>query len=55
MGLRGMSSAPVESMKTGGLFWFTDLTVPDQYYLLPLITSATLAVTIEVKLTLLNS
>nr|CAD7602943.1 unnamed protein product [Timema genevievae] len=47
MGLRGMSNVPVESMRTGGLFWFTDLTVPDQYYLLPLITSATLYLTIE--------
>nr|CAD7462100.1 unnamed protein product [Timema tahoe] len=47
MGLRGMSNVPVESMRTGGLFWFTDLTLPDQYYLLPLITSATLYLTIE--------
>jgi YidC/Oxa1 family membrane protein insertase len=48
MGLRGMSNVPVESMKTGGLFWFTDLTVQDQYYLMPLITSFTMWVTIEV-------
>ncbi|XP_046663849.1 mitochondrial inner membrane protein OXA1L isoform X1 [Homalodisca vitripennis] len=48
MGLRGMSSIPVESLKTGGLWWFTDLTVPDQFYILPLITSATLFLTIKV-------
>ena len=48
MGLRGMANVPVESMRTGGLFWFTDLTVPDQYYLMPLITSFTMWVTIEV-------
>lgn len=48
MGLRGMASLPVESLKTGGLFWFTDLTVPDQFYLLPIITSATLFCTIKV-------
>lgn len=34
--LRGMARLPVESMQTGGLLWFTDLTVPDPYYALPL-------------------
>lgn len=48
MGLRQMANAPVESMREGGLFWFPDLTMPDQFYLLPLITSATLYVTILV-------
>ncbi len=48
MGLRQMANAPVESMRDGGLFWFTDLTMPDQFYLLPIITSATLYVTILV-------
>ncbi|KAG4081165.1 hypothetical protein HA402_014613 [Bradysia odoriphaga] len=48
MGLRQMANAPVESMREGGLFWFTDLSMPDQFYLLPLITSATLYVTILV-------
>lgn len=47
MGLRGMANCPVDSMTTGGLFWFTDLTVPDQFFLLPLITSATMYATIE--------
>lgn len=47
MGLRQMANAPVESMATGGLFWFTDLTVPDQFYLLPIITSITMYLTIE--------
>ncbi|XP_013140550.1 PREDICTED: mitochondrial inner membrane protein OXA1L [Papilio polytes] len=47
VGLRGMANCPVESMMHGGLWWFTDLTVPDQFFLLPLITSATLAATIE--------
>ncbi|XP_011505129.1 PREDICTED: mitochondrial inner membrane protein OXA1L [Ceratosolen solmsi marchali] len=45
--LRGMVQVPVESMKYGGLSWFENLTVPDKYYLLPLFTSATLALTIE--------
>lgn len=48
VGLRQMANAPVDSMREGGLFWFTDLTMPDQYFLLPLITSATLYITILV-------
>uniref|UniRef100_A0A0A9X4G0 Mitochondrial inner membrane protein OXA1L n=1 Tax=Lygus hesperus TaxID=30085 RepID=A0A0A9X4G0_LYGHE len=48
MGIRGMANAPVESFREGGLWWFVDLTLPDQFYLLPLITSATLALTVEV-------
>lgn len=47
MGLRGMANCPVESMTYGGLGWFMDLTVPDQYFILPLITSATMWATIE--------
>lgn len=46
--LKGMANAPVESMKMGGLFWFTDLTVGDPFYLLPLLTSVTVWATIEV-------
>ena len=37
-----MANCPVDSMKTGGLSWFSDLTVPDPYYILPLLTSVTL-------------
>lgn len=47
VGLRQMANAPVESLRDGGLFWFMDLTMPDQYFLLPIITSATLFLTIE--------
>lgn len=47
IGLRQMANAPVESLRDGGLFWFTDLTMPDQFFLLPLLTSATLYLTIE--------
>lgn len=42
-----MVHAPVESMKTGGLYWFSDLTVPDPLYILPVLTSTTLFVTIK--------
>ncbi|XP_026461599.1 mitochondrial inner membrane protein OXA1L-like [Ctenocephalides felis] len=48
MGLRGMANAPVESLKDGGLFWFSNLTVSDPFYLLPIITSTTMWLTIEV-------
>ncbi|XP_053675648.1 mitochondrial inner membrane protein OXA1L [Anopheles nili] len=47
MGLREMANTPVESMRDGGLFWFTDLTICDQFYALPVITSITLFLTIE--------
>ncbi|CAK9291385.1 unnamed protein product [Gordionus sp. m RMFG-2023] len=46
-GLRSMANAPIESMQTGGLFWFTDLTLADPYYLLPIITCSTLFLTLE--------
>lgn len=46
-GLRGMVNAPVESMQTGGLYWFTDLTMADPYFLLPLATCLTLLVNLE--------
>ncbi|XP_055911313.1 mitochondrial inner membrane protein OXA1L [Eupeodes corollae] len=48
MGLRAMANTPVESLRDGGLWWFTDLTVADPYFLLPAITSATLYLTIEI-------
>lgn len=48
MGLREMATTPVESLKTGGIFWFQDLTLPDQYFAMPIITSLTLWATIEV-------
>ena len=45
--LRGMANCPVESMKVEGLGWFLDLTVSDPLYLLPLLTSCTLALSIK--------
>ena len=46
--LKGMANAPVESMQNGGLFWFSDLTICDPYYILPLLTSVTVWATMEV-------
>lgn len=48
MALRAMANTPVESMTQGGMLWFVDLTVQDQFYLLPLITCTTLYVAIQV-------
>ena len=43
-----MAQLPVESMATGGLGWFTDLTVYDPYFVLPIASALTMLVTIEV-------
>lgn len=34
--VRGMAMLPVPQFKEGGLGWFTDLTLPDPYYILPI-------------------
>ena len=46
--IKGMAKLPVESMKTGGMYWFTDLTVPDPTYVLPVIACLTFISNIEV-------
>ncbi|XP_041054660.1 mitochondrial inner membrane protein OXA1L-like [Carcharodon carcharias] len=40
--LRQMAYLPVPSLQTGGLWWFTDLTAPDPFYLLPIIVTSTM-------------
>ena len=47
--IRGMSNLPVPSMTSGGAYWFYDLTVPDPYFLLPMITATTLLLAVEVS------
>lgn len=47
IGLRKMAQLPVESMATGGLGWFADLTVYDPYFVLPVASALTMLVTIE--------
>ncbi|KAK4338504.1 hypothetical protein RND71_042991 [Anisodus tanguticus] len=37
----------VPSLKTGGAFWFTDLTTPDAMYILPVLTALTFWITVE--------
>jgi YidC/Oxa1 family membrane protein insertase len=35
--LQNITALPVESFKTGGALWFNDLTIPDPYYVLPVV------------------
>jgi YidC/Oxa1 family membrane protein insertase len=37
----------VPSFKTGGFLWFTDLTTPDAFYILPVVTALTFLITVE--------
>ncbi|XP_013930911.1 PREDICTED: mitochondrial inner membrane protein OXA1L [Thamnophis sirtalis] len=46
--LRKMAECPVPSMQTGGLLWFTDLTVADPYYILPVMATVTMWIVMEV-------
>ena len=48
VGLRKMAMAPIESMKSGGMMWFGDLTVPDPTYALPLIACGLFVMNIQV-------
>lgn len=36
-------------MQTGGLWWFTDLTAADPYYILPLAVTGTMFAILEVQ------
>jgi len=46
--LRGLAAAKVPSLVDGGTLWFTDLTVADPTYALPVLASATFLLTVEV-------
>ena len=48
--IRKMAAVPVESMKTGGILWFEDLTVPDPYYILPVLACGSFVASIEVTM-----
>ena len=49
-GIRTMAKLPVESLTTGGCLWFSDLTIPDPYFILPVVASATILTMIHVIL-----
>lgn len=55
LGLRSMANLPLESFKYGGLLWFTDITMPDQFFILPVVTVITLGVTLEVVFILISN
>ena len=38
----------VPSFKSGGAYWFYDLTTPDSLYILPILTGLTFWITVEV-------
>jgi len=44
--IRGMCEAPVPSLATGGLYWFTDLIAADPHLLLPVLTCTTIYIQI---------
>ncbi|XP_066586424.1 mitochondrial inner membrane protein OXA1L-like [Prorops nasuta] len=46
-GIKGMVDVPVESLKEGGLWWFTDFTQSDPLYILPLTTCSLILLIIE--------
>lgn len=46
--LKNMASQPLASLTTEGLLWFTNLTVPDPYYLLPALSTCALLGSLEV-------
>lgn len=45
--LKKMAYLPVESLKEGGFWWLKDLTLYDPYYIMPIVTSVTMFITIE--------
>ncbi|KAM9425202.1 mitochondrial inner membrane protein OXA1L [Pholidichthys leucotaenia] len=47
IGLRQMAYLPVPSLQTGGVFWFTDLTAADPFYILPLAVTGTMYFILE--------
>ena len=49
MAMRGMANAPVTSMMAGGALWFTDLTVADPSFILPMLSSLGFLISLEVS------
>lgn len=46
--VRQMCSVPVPSLETGGALWFPSLVAGDPYYILPVLTGATITAVISV-------
>jgi YidC/Oxa1 family membrane protein insertase len=47
--LRAMSKLPVPGLETGGILWFTNLTIPDPFFILPLATAGILHFVLRVR------
>jgi YidC/Oxa1 family membrane protein insertase len=52
--LRAMSALPVPSMEAGGLLWFSNLTIPDPYFLIPMATAGVLHWLLRVSILLFS-
>lgn len=48
LAIRGMANAGLPDFSTGGVAWFTDLSAPDPYYVLPVLSSAATLATLQV-------
>ena len=55
IGIRRMATVPVESMKDGGILWFTDLTSPDPFFVLPFLACLSFMAIMEVSQCLSHS
>ena len=47
LALQDITALNLPSLKTGGMLWFTDLTVPDPYYALPLMAAGSFLYVVE--------
>lgn len=47
--LNGMGKIPVPGLENGGILWFTDLSVADPFYLLPIGTALMMLATLRVR------
>ena len=47
LALKKMAELPVPGFREGGFLWFTDLTIPDSYFLLPVLSAATFLLSAE--------
>ncbi|KAL1841911.1 hypothetical protein VTJ49DRAFT_6433 [Mycothermus thermophilus] len=48
--VKGMSALPVPSLETGGMLWFTDLTIADPYFILPVATGIMMSIGMRIPL-----
>ena len=49
LAIKRMCNLPVESMTTGGAFWFHDLTIADPTYILPTLSAVSILLIVYVS------